>query len=490
MHKLNFSRRLTPLLFLGVAIGLLAATGCSEGPFSPPGPDFDAVVLQAMDRTAVPGLSLAILDGGRIASNRAFGVKNRKTKDPISEKTVFEACSLSKPVLAYAALTLVAEGRLDLDKPLVEYASEEVLAQVFFREKIEDDRVRRITPRLVMSHRTGFPNWRRGGKLTLLADPGERFGYSGEGFVFLQRVVEQTTGRPINDFVKERVFDPLGMTSSSYVWIPDYEAQAASPHSLFGEAGTKFKPKSANGAASLHTTSRDYALFVAALLQGPGLREDLRREMLTEQTVVSPGVGWGLGVGLEKAGGRTSIWHWGDNGDFKCFFLVDAKDRSGFVYFANGFSGLSLAGRFADSLLGKNHPALSSALMDEYDPMDSPIFDLLKAASAGDIEAGLRLFDEPEAKARGAGGRINESSLNNFGYALLGSKRIDDAVKVFELNVRLYPRSGNVYDSLAEALEKRGDIEGAVRNYELSLKFDPKNANAVERLKVLREKKE
>jgi tetratricopeptide (TPR) repeat protein len=207
--------------------------------------------------------------------------------------------------------------------------------------------------------------------------------------------------------------------------------------------------------------------------------------MLTEQTVVSPGVGWGLGLGLENVEGREYLWHWGDNMNFKCFFLVDRQARSGFVYFANGYFGLSLAQEFARRIFGNSHPAFSTNTMDEYDPLDSPIFDIVQAASENNIEAGLNMARKIAADETG---KIREASLNSFGYALMGQSRLDEAIKVFEFNVQLYPQSWNVYDSLAEAMERKGNVEAAVRNYELSLKLSPNNTKAVMRLQVLRKK--
>lgn len=477
-----------PSAILSLALIFQVAAGQQAQQSTAPSVSIDDVILQAMDRAGVPGLSLTILKKGRIESTRAFGVKNRDRKDPASERTVFEACSLSKPVFAYAVLTLVAEGKLELDKPLVSYAPEADLERDFFRGKIADARIRLITPRMVLSHRTGFPNWRGREGLRLLADPGAKFGYSGEGYVFLQAIVEKITGLSTNAFVKERVFEPLGMADSSYIWTADYDGRTASPHSLFGEPEPKGHPKRENAAASLHTTSRDFALFLLAVLQGPGLNDDLRRQMLATQTTLSPGIGWGLGVGLETAEGAESIWHWGDNGGFKCFFLVAKNDHSGFVYFSNGFSGLALAGELTRRLVGPGHPALSSALMEEYDPLDSPVFDLLEAIAANDLDAGLRSIEK--AAASGAPGKaVQEPGLNNLGYELLRKKRTDEAVKVFELNVRLFPRSWNVYDSLAEALDNRGDIEAAIKNYERSLALNPENTNAAARIKALKAKK-
>jgi tetratricopeptide (TPR) repeat protein len=124
--------------------------------------------------------------------------------------------------------------------------------------------------------------------------------------------------------------------------------------------------------------------------------------------------------------------------------------------------------------------------MQEYDPLDSPVFDIVKAAQAGRIGAGIDLV---KRKAAENPGQVNEGGLNNLGYGLMNGGRLDDAIKVFELNAGLFPQSGNVFDSLAEALEKRGDVDGAIRNYELSLKYDPRNDNAKRRLESLRKKK-
>jgi CubicO group peptidase (beta-lactamase class C family) len=470
------------VLVIGLILASLAVAGCRERLLSSSA-RFGRIIRRDMDRALVPGLCLTVLDKGRLGPTRAFGVKNRTTREPVSERTIFEGCSLGKPVFAYAVLTLVAEGRFELDRPLVSYVPETELEREFFHAKITDERVRRITARMVLSHRTGFPNWREGETLPLLFDPGARFGYSGEGFVFLQTVVEKITGVRANAFVSQRVFDPLGMTDSSFVWRDAHEARAASPHSLWGAAGPNRRRTKENVAGSLLTTSRDYALFLLALLDGPGLSDELRRETLRSQTALTPGLDWGLGVALETAGSGHYIWHWGDNPGFKCFFLVSREDRSGFVYFANGDSGLSLAPELGLRSVGPRHPAFASDLMAEYPPLGSPVFELARAISRNDLDGGLRSYE----KAAAAGPAVRESSLSGVGYALLQEKKADDAVKVFELNARLFPESANVYDSLAEGLEARGDIEAALANYETSLGLNPANGHAAARVKALRE---
>jgi CubicO group peptidase (beta-lactamase class C family) len=143
-----------------------------------------------MNRATVPGLSIALIEEDKVAWLGSFGARNAKTGEKVDERTVFQAASLSKAVFAYAVMKLADQGKLDLETPLSQYLPG-------YLEN--DDRINRITARHVLTHRTGFPNWRSGGKpLTIQFTPGERFSYSGEGFVYLQRVVEKITGQPLD----------------------------------------------------------------------------------------------------------------------------------------------------------------------------------------------------------------------------------------------------------------------------------------------------
>ena len=238
-------------------------------------------IPKLMKEAAVPGVSLALIRGGKTYWVGNFGVRDAKSQQTVTEDTIFEAASLSKPVLAYGALKLVDQGKLDLDAPLTRY-----LPKLYIEG---DARLEMITARYVLSHRTGFPNWRGDGNpLTIRFTPGERFSYSGEGFVYLQKVVEQLTGESLNDYMTEAVFAPLGMTSSSYVWRADYDSRTAAGHDGAGQARKKNKPKDANAAASLHTTASDYARFVEAVLNKAGLKHSTLKEMERPLIAVNP----------------------------------------------------------------------------------------------------------------------------------------------------------------------------------------------------------
>ena len=313
-----------------------------------------------MKKVGVPGLSIAVIRGGKTTWVHGFGVKEVTIGQPVTLDTVFEAASLSKPVFAYGVLKLVEQGKLGLDAPLTTYLPKPYIPG--------DDRLAKITARIVLSHRTGFPNWRDGDALPIYFTPGERFSYSGEGYVYLQRVVEQITGKPLNDYMNEAVFTPLGMTSSSYVWRPQFDALTATGHDSDGKPEKLWKPNEAGAASTLNTTAGDYALFVDAILNGKGLKPRTLREMETPQVAVdlacricikqepkqlSKNLFWGLGWGIQRNDGRTLLWHWGDNGSFKAFVMAEPKSKSGVVVFTNSQKGLEAAKPIVDEAMGQ-----------------------------------------------------------------------------------------------------------------------------------------
>lgn len=312
-----------------------------------------------MKKAGVPGIAVAVIRGGRTTWVHGFGVKNAKIGQPVTAKTVFEAASLSKPVFTYGVLKLVDEGKLGLDVPLTTYLPKPYIDG--------DERLSKITARIVLSHRTGFPNWRDDRSLLIYFMPGERFSYSGEGFIYLQRVVEHITGKPLNAYLTEAVFTPLGMSNSSFVWRPDFDVLTATGHDADGKPAELDKPKEAGAASTLNTTAKDYALFVDAILNGKGLKPSTLHEMETPQVAIDPecricikqkpkelskNVFWGLGWGIQREDGRIALWHWGDNGVFKAFVMADPKSRSGVVLFANSQNGLDIAQPIVDEAIG------------------------------------------------------------------------------------------------------------------------------------------
>jgi CubicO group peptidase (beta-lactamase class C family) len=280
-----------------------------------------------LDYYMIPGISVAVIKDSNVVYHHGFGVRNTTTKEPVTDLTVFEAASMTKPVFAYLVLRLVDRGILKLDTPLYTYLPYEDIAY--------DDRYKLITARMVLTHRTGFPNWRTG-KLDIKFTPGTQVSYSGEGFVYLGKVVEHLTGKKLVDLCREEVFVPLGIENASLVWNDDVARLTASGHNGTSPLA-KGKPSNPNVAASLHIDAGNYAKFLIAVLQGKGLSDSTSHEMLRSQVKVpdQPGQSWGLGIAIEETPLGTDYGHGGRNTGFTSHSLMYKDQGIGYVFLVN-----------------------------------------------------------------------------------------------------------------------------------------------------------
>ncbi|MBI2422508.1 MAG: beta-lactamase family protein [Candidatus Hydrogenedentes bacterium] len=313
-------------------------------------------VAALMAEHAVPGLGYALVRQGALAEHGALGVVNLETGTPVDAETVFEAASLTKPLLAQSVLKLAEEGRIDLSRPLVEYhqSTVEVERPEWFKQ---------ITATHVLSHTTGLPNWHQSRKpVPQRFQPGEQFSYSGMAYVLLQRVIEKLIGAAFEHHIAESLFKPLGMESASLVWRGDYEARLAHGHTPNGKAG-RSKMEQAIAASSLVCTAVDYARLLELLLSPQGtaplqLKPESVTAMLTPVSHASEGIDWGLGWGLESASAERHAFHWGNNGNrYHAFTAWNAATRDGCVVMTNSGNGLRLCKDLVPELLPGPHPA-------------------------------------------------------------------------------------------------------------------------------------
>jgi hypothetical protein len=183
--------------------------------------------------------------------------------------------------------------------------------------------------------------------------------------------VEAITGEPLEALMHCLVLEPLGMTSSSYLWQPAFEANYGAPHDASQKVGIKRKPEQAMAAYSLHTTAADYACFLRAVLAGTRLRPSTAalwlapRVALRQPGIVAlqsddPGIdtggAWGLGWGLEPDQG--TFFQWGDNdqGRHKTFAIGSVREQAAVVILTNGFNGMSIVPELVEDVLPGRHP--------------------------------------------------------------------------------------------------------------------------------------
>jgi len=496
-------KRIYPMIILALIISIISLS-CSQKESRPGGTrsslknniDIKEITTELkksiptlMNEVGVPGLSIALIRDNDIAWHSAFGVINIETKQPVNNDTIFEAASLSKPVFAYMVLKLIARGELDLDTPLIEYAPEEYIKTKFLGQGFEDERYKKITARMALNHSTGFPNWREDDTIELRFDPGQKFGYSAEAFYYLQVIVEKISGQKLTELMRQEVFEPLGMTKSSYIWQPEFERNSAHRHDMMGEARGLRRHKRALGPATLQTTAYDYSLFLIAFMNGEGLDEQTYREMLKFQSTYRKegceGVDWGLGTGLETSDYGISIWHWGDNTYAQAFYLAFPDQKNGIVFFSNSFYGLALAKDIVGIAIGGEHPVMDCGIMQPYIKLGKPISAFIHRIKNEDFKEAEGFFRKNIHSYLGQESVYNEAVLNDIGYWLLKRKHLNSAIRIFRLNVEAYPESWIVYDSLGEAYMKGDNKDLAIQNYRKSLELNPDNTHAVKMLDKL-----
>ena len=316
-------------------------------------PDRPTVCASAREQ-GVPGVGYAVVS----ASARYVGYCGTAAPDgrrPVGPDTPFEAASLSKTVFATLFVEALSPGGLSLDESL---AATGIPRRVTDAETFE-----RLTPRLVLSHQAGLPNWagdardpKRDDPLEFQRPPGTGFGYSGEGYELLKAHATTTLGRGLEEwFIARR--DDLGMPDSSYLW----PALGANGTVAIGPDGDSPRPLSASdnalAAASLITTAADYGRFLQYLLSRPELLDTLLDPQVRVDEAGTGNVSWGLGWGIYRREDNSQVaFHWGDNYQFKAFVAIDPEASRAVVFFANGYEGLRLVPTIVEPVVGELRP--------------------------------------------------------------------------------------------------------------------------------------
>lgn len=333
-----------------------------------------------MHTAKVSGLCISILTNNKPVFSKAFGFANVPENKPLTASTILYGASFSKAVFAYIVMQLVQEKIIDPDKPLVQYLNKPLAAYTFtnpnkkgYQDLANDERYTKITARMCLSHTTGFPNWRwfeADKKLKIKFEPGSRYSYSGDGIYLLQFVVEQVTGIDLETMAQQRVFLPLAMNSSSYVWQEKYSGNLCLGHDANGEPHGFNKRTEANAGGSLSTTLDDYTKFFAALMQQKGINKVSFNEMTRPQVRISSRqqfgpdalvdvpdndniqLSYGLGYGVMKTPYGPAFFKEGHDDGWAHYSIGFPDKKTAVIIMTNSDNGESIFKALLSSAIG------------------------------------------------------------------------------------------------------------------------------------------
>jgi CubicO group peptidase (beta-lactamase class C family) len=291
--------------------------------------EIDLFLQKQMDSLKIPAISFAIIQEGEVKYYKATGVKNDKG-ELIDSSTLFEAASMTKPVFAYAVHKLALKGQLSLDTPLYRYHP--------YDDIDYDDRYKLITARMVLSHTTGFPNWRPCGScdLTIKFDPGTAYGYSGEGFEYLGFAVKHRLNRRLEEIIAQEVFRPLGMNKATLIanqYVSEHLADGLKDNTEWGWNNRSLKP---NVSFSMYTEAKEYSKFVIHLMKEYHTPGSAFKQMSVPQKEAEPGKWACLGLFMRQTPQGPRYSHSGNNNNrYNSNFEFYPDKDFGYVFFIN-----------------------------------------------------------------------------------------------------------------------------------------------------------
>lgn len=333
--------------------------------------EVDRAVAAAMARAKVVGLALAVINRGEVVFSKGYGFRGGAR--PLGTATVMHGASFTKAAFAHLVLQLADAGVLELDRPLERLLGRPLATLEGFRDLAGDSRTARLTARMLLSHASGFPNYRQlvpGGRLTFFFPPGARYTYSGEGINLLQAVIEALTGRPLAALMDERIFRRFGMTRTSLTWRPDFEDDFAVGHDPRGQPLRRSRYTRARAAGTMDTTIADYARFLAAVLRGEGLRPARHADMLRPQIAIFSrrqfptlalettdehrkiGLAYGLGWGLFQSRHGPAFFKEGHEDGWENHSVCFVDRKTCVVLMSNSENGEQVFLPLLDALLG------------------------------------------------------------------------------------------------------------------------------------------
>lgn len=460
----------------------------------------DSYIREIMEQRHIPGLQLAVLQHGQLIKLQHYGLANIQDSIPVSDQTLFPINSITKAFVGVAVMQLVEQGKLDLEQPVSAYLDS--LPEAWQNVKI----------RQLLSHQSGLPEifgddpvpegqektaWEKVKTMPMQFRAGEHFSYNQTNYLLIGKIIDKLGKQPFARFIQERQLDPIGLKAicfgDAHAVIPHQVRSYTFFHKMDGETRRTSEisnvfeevPPFLRTAAGMNATAADLAKWIIALQKGK-----LFHQKSSLQTLWTPGLlnngktggfsrlingyalGWPVAQRQEHpaitplGGGRSAIFLYPDD-DLTVIVLSNMQGSSPESFIDE------IAGHFIPDMLAENGFGLPPAIRKLRTTLQKKGF-----STAIDIAKTWKKKYPDDI--------LDENEINTWGYLLVSQKKPAEALEIFKLNVYLYPKSGNTYDSLAEAYQNAGNKELAIYNYQQSLKFNPKNDNAIKQLEALK----
>ncbi|MGZ3814199.1 MAG: serine hydrolase domain-containing protein [Mucilaginibacter sp.] len=293
----------------------------------------DSTIIRLMREKHIPVLGLGFIDNGKVSLSKVYG--ELKPGVPAPANTLFNVASVTKTVTAMITLRLVNSGEWNLDEPICHYWTDPDVA--------DDPRSKRLTTRHILTHQTGFPNWRwmtPGKKLAFEFEPGAKYQYSGEGMEYLRRALEKKFHRSLQQLADSLIFGPLHMTDTRFTWNDTMLDHFAVAHNEKGDALEIVKNTEPSAADQMKTTVADYSKFLIWMMNGAGLSDTLYQQMGSPLSRVKGNKFMGLGWAVyADAGKGFALSHSGiDPGVNTIAFILPGSKRA-LLIFTNSVNG-------------------------------------------------------------------------------------------------------------------------------------------------------
>ncbi|MDQ3473877.1 MAG: serine hydrolase [Acidobacteriota bacterium] len=430
--------------------------------------------------------SVLVAENGKVIYKKGVGLANMEWNIPNTPETKFRLGSITKQFTATLILQLVDQGKVKLDGKISDYLPD-------YRKDVGD----KVTVHQLLNHTSGIPSYtglpgffqdvsrnpfkvddfvKKYASKDLEFEPGSKFSYNNSGYFLLGAIIEKVTGKTYEQVLKENVFEPLGMKNTGYDHFDTLIEKRATGYqkTADGFVNAPYLDMSIPYAAgSLYSTVEDLYLWDQALYTDRALPEQTRQVMFKPH-LSNYAYGWSVRNARFDAKVQVITHNGGING-FSTTIIRFPAEKNLIVMLDNTGQGLDrVSEELAKILYDRPHqlPKMSIAEV------------LFKTIGEKGVAAGLAQFQDLKVKSANSYD-FSEEELNRLGYQLLGTGRRDEAIQIFKLNVELYPKAFNTYDSLGEAYMMAGNKELAILNYKKSLELNPENKGATEMLKRL-----